>query len=191
MKYVAIAAITFAVMLAVHDHIHRNVSDSLPVRLAWVWQDYTVARGDMVELCPPVAFDAEAHARGYVQNGPCPGGTIPFLKLVAAVAGDVVAIDAQGVRVNNGRPLANSKAKRADRPPGRLLALAAVRGAEVFPLGFVWLYGTERLERKTRAITARFRSTRSATARTPLSPRPAGSPMSVTDLEAPQPRSIG
>lgn len=140
MKYVAIAAITFAVMLAVHDHIHRNVSDSLPVRLAWVWQDYTVARGDMVELCPPVAFDAEAHARGYVQNGPCPGGTIPFLKLVAAVAGDVVAIDAQGVRVNNGRPLANSKAKRADRA-GRLLASQPF-GVRKIPLGFVWLYGT-------------------------------------------------
>jgi conjugative transfer signal peptidase TraF len=139
MKYVAIAVLTLAVMVTAHDHVHRNVSDSLPVLWVWVWQDYTVARGDLVELCPPIGFDAEAHARGYVRNGPCPGGTIPFLKMVAAIAGDVVAVDAQGIRVN-GRPLANSKAKRADRA-GRPLASQPF-GVRNIPVGYVWLYGT-------------------------------------------------
>jgi conjugative transfer signal peptidase TraF len=138
-RYVAIAALSLAIMVIGHDHIHRNVSDSLPVSWFWVWQDYTVARGDLVEFCPPMGFDSEAHTRGYVRNGPCPGGTIPFLKMVAAVAGDDVEFDAQGVHVN-GRSLANSKAKRADRA-GRPLASQPFGGRKI-PAGYVWLYGT-------------------------------------------------
>jgi conjugative transfer signal peptidase TraF len=139
MKYVMIAALTFAVTFIARDHVHHNVSNSLPVLWDWVWQDSSVARGDLIEFCPPVSFDVEARERGYVESGPCPGGTIPFLKMVAAVEGDVVAIDARGVRVN-GRLLANSKAKLHDRA-GRRLA-AQPFGVHIIPRGFVWLYAT-------------------------------------------------
>ncbi len=131
--------LTLAVMVIGHDHVHHNVSDSLPVSWFWVWQDYTVTRGDLVEFCPPMGFDSEAHARGYVRNGPCPGGTIPFLKMVAAIAGDRVEIEAGGIRVN-GRLLANSKPKAVDRMGRHLVSQAF--GVQRIPLGFVWLYGT-------------------------------------------------
>jgi len=139
MKYLAIALLTFAFMVIAKDHLHHNVSNSLPVAWAWVWQDYAIARGDMVELCPPVSFDTQAHDRGYVQSGPCPGGTIPFLKMVAAVAGDVVAIDAHGVHVN-GRLLPNSRAKAVDRKGRRLTAQPF--GVQTLAPGYVWLYAT-------------------------------------------------
>jgi conjugative transfer signal peptidase TraF len=139
MKYVMIAALTCAVMVIARDHVHHNVSNSLPILWAWVWQDYSVARGDLVELCPPVSFDVQARERGYVESGPCPGGTIPFLKVVAAVEGDVVAIDMRGIHVN-GRLLPNSKAKSHDHA-GRPLAMQPF-GVRVIPGGFVWLYAT-------------------------------------------------
>jgi conjugative transfer signal peptidase TraF len=138
-KYVVIAALTVATIVVAKEHIRRNVSDSLPVSFAWVDQVYSVSRGDMVELCPPVAFDAEARSRGYVRPGPCPGGTIPFLKLVAARSGDVVRIDGRGVSVN-GRLLPNSKAKAKDRA-GRKLDSQPL-GTQTLPPGYVWLYGT-------------------------------------------------
>jgi conjugative transfer signal peptidase TraF len=138
MKYLAMAALTAAISLGAHDYLHHNVSDSVPVAWYLAWQDYTVARGDLVELCPPVAFDEESHARGYVENGPCPGGTLPFLKFVAAVANDTIAIDVHGVHVN-GHLLTNSRAKLADHA-GRPLVSQPL-GLQRIPVGFVWLYG--------------------------------------------------
>jgi conjugative transfer signal peptidase TraF len=134
-----IVALTCAVVFIARDHVHHNVSNSLPVLWDWVWQDSSVARGDLVEFCPPVSFATQARERGYVESGPCPGGTIPFLKMVAAVENDVVAIDAHGVRVN-GRLLPNSKAKPHDRAGHRLAAQPF--GVRVIPRGFVWLYAT-------------------------------------------------
>src|SRR5664279_6659566 len=142
MKRAAIAAAaSFAfVYLAARDHLHHNTSGSLPVVWDWASVTYTVSRGDLVELCPPEAVAVMARERDYVERGPCPGGTIPFLKLVAAVGGDRVHIDARGVSVN-GRLLPNSVAHSIDKH-GRRLPVQPY-GEQILPHGDVWLYGTD------------------------------------------------
>jgi conjugative transfer signal peptidase TraF len=136
---VAVGAFAFA-YLAARDHLHHNTSGSLPVVWDWASVTYTVSRGDLVELCPPEAVAGMASKRDYVEHGPCPGGTIPFLKLVAAVGGDRVRIDARGVSVN-GRLLPNSVAHSIDKH-GRRLPVQPY-GKQIVPHGAVWLYGTD------------------------------------------------
>jgi conjugative transfer signal peptidase TraF len=136
---VAAAAFAF-VYLAARDHLHHNTSGSLPVVWDWASVTYTVSRGDLVELCPPEAAAGMAIERDYVEPGPCPGGTIPFLKLVAAIGGDRVRVDARGVSVN-GRLLPNSVAHTLDKH-GRRLPVQPY-GTQILPHGDVWLYGTD------------------------------------------------
>ena len=136
-----IASAAFAVFYGVaRDHLHHNTSGSLPVVFEWASATSTVRRGDLVEVCPPLSVAAMAIDRGYVDRGPCAGGTEPFLKLVAAVGGDSVRIDAHGVSVN-GRLLANSIAHRVDKH-GRALPVHPY-GTRIMPSGEVWLYGTD------------------------------------------------
>ena len=137
---VAAASLAF-VYLAARGHLHHNTSGSLPVVWDWASVTYAVSRGDLVELCPPEAVAGMASQRDYVEHGPCPGGTIPFLKLVAAVGGDRVRIDARGVSVNGRRPLANSIAHSIDKH-GRRLPVQPY-GTQIVPHGAVWLYGTD------------------------------------------------
>jgi conjugative transfer signal peptidase TraF len=136
---VAAAAFT-GVYLGARDHLHHNTSGSLPVVWDWASVTYTVSRGDLVELCPPEAVAGMASERDYVERGPCPGGTIPFLKLVAAIGGDRVRVDARGVLVN-GRLLPNSVAHTIDKH-GRRLPVQPY-GTQILPHGDVWLYGTD------------------------------------------------
>ena len=140
-RAIVFAAGAFAfVYLGARDHLHHNVSGSLPVVWDWASVTYTVSRGDLVELCPPEAIAGMATERDYVEHGPCPGGTVPFLKLVAAVGGDRVDIDARGVSVN-GRLLPNSIGHRMDKH-GRRLPVQPY-GMQIVPHGDVWLYGTD------------------------------------------------
>ncbi|MDE3029355.1 MAG: S26 family signal peptidase, partial [Paracoccaceae bacterium] len=60
----------------------------------------TIRRGMIVSVCPPDAPVVRAmRAKGYLEPGFCPSGTVPFLKPVAAIPGDVVT-------VASGQPLA-------------------------------------------------------------------------------------
>jgi conjugative transfer signal peptidase TraF len=92
---------------------------SIPVGLYWVSHS-VVAKGSYVQLCPPPGglFD-EARARGYVTSGPCPGSYGYLMKRVAALAGDVVAFEDDGVHVN-GQVLPHSRPVATD-PGGRPL----------------------------------------------------------------------
>ena len=54
-----------------------------------------------------------AKERGYLAAGPSPAGTCALIKQVAAVGGDRVTIDAEGVRIN-GVLLKNSAPRQAD-----------------------------------------------------------------------------
>jgi conjugative transfer signal peptidase TraF len=130
--------------LAVGAHVHHAMSSSLPIRGAyWVWPAHTwplgdLQRGDLVEACPPIAAARAARALEYAPDGPCPGRIIPFLKLVAAVAGDRVTTSTSGIAVN-GRLLPNSAPRRLSN--GRWI-VAPPFGARRIPAGKVWLYGT-------------------------------------------------
>lgn len=64
-------------------------------------------RGRIAFFCPPATPEVrEAKARGYMREGDC-NGVEPLFKPIVAVAGDVVELDASGIRVN-GIAVANS-----------------------------------------------------------------------------------
>jgi conjugative transfer signal peptidase TraF len=75
----------------------------------------TPAKGDFVFALPPAQpIFTLAKERGYLAAGPSPAGTCALIKQVAAVGGDRVTIDAEGVRIN-GVLLKNSAPRPADK----------------------------------------------------------------------------
>lgn len=109
----AVLVAAFPVVLGVLG-ARINSTSSLAYGVYWV-DDVPPALGRYASFCPllerPVF--ALAATRGYVGPGRCPGGTKPLLKRVLATGGDVVSIDAHGVRVN-GRLLPHSRPLRVD-----------------------------------------------------------------------------
>lgn len=77
-----------------------NVSASMP-RGVYKLSAERPVRGRFVAVCPPAApvFE-QARARGYLLRGPCPGGYEPLIKVLAAVAGDNIRVDRDGVRID-------------------------------------------------------------------------------------------
>ncbi len=59
-----------------------------------------VQRGTFVAVCAPLDAAELGRRRGYLAAGPCSADTELLLKVVAAVAGDVVAVSVNGVVVN-------------------------------------------------------------------------------------------
>jgi conjugative transfer signal peptidase TraF len=138
-RQILLALATAGASALIVGFVHRNVTDSLPVQwdLAVPWG--SIHRGDLVEFCPPPAIARIAVARGYEKHGSCPGGSLPFLKIVAAIGGDVISIDARGVAVNT-HVLPGSVALQRD-PSGRPLH-AQPFGVRRLPAGLLWIYGT-------------------------------------------------
>jgi conjugative transfer signal peptidase TraF len=139
-RRIVLALATASACLGIVGFVHRNVTDSLPVQwfIAVPWG--SIHRGDLVEFCPPAATAREAVERGYEKPGDCPGGSVPFLKIVAAIGGDVVVFDGRGAAVNGGRVLPSSVALQRD-PSGRRLN-AQPSGVRRLPAGSLWVYGT-------------------------------------------------
>jgi conjugative transfer signal peptidase TraF len=108
-----------------------NTSKSIALGLYWT-SDRPVRKGEYVLLCPPqVEAIDEARRRGYLAAGFCPGGHGYMMKRILAAGGDVVAVGADGVRVNGvllpfSAPLATDL---AGRPMPRLQADRYVLGA--------------------------------------------------------------
>lgn len=95
-------------------------------------------RGQIVNICPrDSAVFRLAKARGYIHAGRvCPDDFTPLLKPVAALAGDRVTINAQGIRVN-GRLIPRSRQEEKDSQ-GRSLPRMPW-GAYQVASGFVWV----------------------------------------------------
>jgi conjugative transfer signal peptidase TraF len=90
-----------------------NTTKSLARGLYWR-TDAPITRGSIVRFCPPPwKIFQEAHHRHYVPSGFCPGGLGYMMKRVAAIPGDVVTTDGDGIVVNGAR-LLFSAAKAAD-----------------------------------------------------------------------------
>jgi conjugative transfer signal peptidase TraF len=138
-RRIALALATAGACLGIVGFVHRNVTDSLPVSTYVTVPWGSIHRGQLIEFCPPPEIAREAVARGYEKRGSCPGGSLPFLKIVAGVAGDVVSIDARGVAVK-GRVLPRSVALERD-PSGRPLH-AQPYGVRRLSAGSLWVYGT-------------------------------------------------
>jgi conjugative transfer signal peptidase TraF len=112
-----------------------NLSPSLPLGV-YRPIDAPVTRGAIVVVCLPLAIGRLARERGYLGYGPCPGHVERLGKRVAAVAGDTVETDAEGVRINgfliprSSQLATDSRGRKLPRPEGRIV----VRPGELFLL---------------------------------------------------------
>lgn len=113
--------------------IRINISPSLPIGLYRMTSD---VRAGFAEFCPEEPFAKFAIERGYRSTGSCPDGAAPLMKPIAAVAGDVVNVSADGITVNH-RAISNTASKQKDSrgrpmypwPSGEYTVLA----------GFAWV----------------------------------------------------
>jgi len=96
--------------------LYINTSDSIPtgVYLQEFGANKKLQRGKFVAFCPPnKPIFQTAKQRRYIAVGLCAGSLGIILKQVAAIAGDIVSINQDGVMVN-GRLLPFSKPLIAD-----------------------------------------------------------------------------
>jgi conjugative transfer signal peptidase TraF len=90
-----------------------NGTGSEPIGIYWAISK-APSKGDFVFALPPAQpIFKLALARGYLAAGPSPAGTTAVIKQVAALGGDRVTIDTEGVRVN-GVLLKNSAPRAVD-----------------------------------------------------------------------------
>jgi conjugative transfer signal peptidase TraF len=134
----AAGTLMLGMVLAGAAGLRVNATASMPRGL---WRvaatDARVERGAIVSVCPPDgAAIREAAQRGYLPAGLCPDGHEPLVKPVAAIAGDLVTINAAGVAVN-GEPMADT-APLGEDSAGRPLR-PIPPGKYRVPAGAVWL----------------------------------------------------
>lgn len=140
-RRIRLALATAGAAVFIRAFAHPCISDSLPLKWVVAVPWGAVHRGDLVMFCPPLPVAREVVDRGYMRTrGPCPGNSLTFLKLVAAVGGDVIAVDARGVSVNGRRALPSSVALARD-PSGRPMSTQPY-GVRRVPAGSLWVYGT-------------------------------------------------
>lgn len=108
---------------AVSLPLFYNTTPSLPRGLYVARKADRIGAGDLVRVCIPPEAASEALARAYLMPGSCPSGAAAVGKLVAALEGDTVRVDALGVHVR-GRLLPRS-APRARDSRGRSVQWAA------------------------------------------------------------------
>ena len=100
--------------------LHWNLTDSVPPGLYRRTQE-PLARGRLIAFCLQPATAQFGRARGYIQQVPdwsflreCPDGSQPLLKPISAVAGDVVELTPEIVRIND-TPVPQSRTQPRDR----------------------------------------------------------------------------
>jgi conjugative transfer signal peptidase TraF len=115
-----------------------NATPSMPVGLWMVTAtSMSPGRGDIIAVCLPDSGPArEAFDRGYIAAGSCPGGAELLVKPVAAISGDLVAVSAAGIAVNDA-PIANSAPLGRDEAGRPLQSVPA--GLYRVPPGELWL----------------------------------------------------
>jgi len=98
---VAMAVLLVCFLVAGALVVRINTTPSMPRGLYILDPLHEPARGDLVSLCAPGAWAALARERGYLGEGLCPEGTKPLLKRLVGIPGDVVAMEPEGVLVND------------------------------------------------------------------------------------------
>jgi len=117
-------------------HLAINVTPSMPVGFYRAYPvDRPLARGDIVQICAPSNVAKLISARPNEPKGACPYQTIPFLKFVAGLPGDIVDLSNAAVIIN-GTTLPGSAVPKAgkDSPP------RIARGRYVLGAGRIWLW---------------------------------------------------
>lgn len=133
---IAVGLFTLAFTLPQLAGLRINSSTSMP-RGLYRSIGGAVRRGSVVAVCLPPAVSRFGMERGYLGAGSCADGVEPVVKVVAAVAGDLVEVSAQGVAVN-GSPLPNSHPLDRDRGGRELLAYSAT--PRRLMAGELWLH---------------------------------------------------
>jgi conjugative transfer signal peptidase TraF len=133
------AALLILGKLIVADGLRFNISASMPAGIYrfTIVSPREIHRGMLVAVCAPSKAVKLGRRRGYVSTGECPENSEPLLKVVAAVAGDDVAISPNGVEVN-GHLLQESKFLASDRAGRRLVSWP--RGHFRISHGTIWLH---------------------------------------------------
>ncbi|BAP88363.1 putative Type IV secretory pathway, protease TraF [Burkholderiales bacterium GJ-E10] len=78
-----------------------NLTESEPLgfyRLEPVRPETPIARGAMVEFCPPQTVTPARYP--FYMTGDCPGGGMPMFKQIAAIPGDRIRVSMASVAVN-------------------------------------------------------------------------------------------
>jgi conjugative transfer signal peptidase TraF len=136
---VLFACLISAVFVLMLLHLTVNLTPSMPIGVYRLFpMDRLIARGDIVEICPPsqvvdiLLREGKAHPWS-----PCDREVSPLLKFVAAVGGNIVDLSDKAVVVN-GVPLPGS----ATMPPReRRYAITQIaRGRYVLRAGQLWLW---------------------------------------------------
>lgn len=133
---VAVAGFTLAYVVPQLAGFRLNTTTSMP-RGLYRSVGGAVTTGAWVSVCLPSEIARFGVERGYLGAGSCSNGTEPVLKVVAAVAGDLVDVTANGVAVN-GAFLVRSRPLDRDRGGRELVAYSA--GARLLAPGELWLH---------------------------------------------------
>ena len=137
-----IATISFACALLLPAGLlmgFRYVGTSSVPKGLWFVHAGQVAKGEYVFVCLPDEIASLGRRAGYLAGGSCSGESMPLMKRVVAMSGDVVRVGSAGVRVN-GTLIAGSRRLRTDSSghaiPGHVSEVA-VR----VPAGEIWVLG--------------------------------------------------
>lgn len=139
-RFAAIASLSliFAIALGWFGGLRLIMTSSVPKGLWWVHHG-DVARGRYVLTCLPANIASIGKRAGYLSPGFCAEQSMPVMKRVVALKGDVVVVSEQGVAVN-GVALPSSKRlthdSRGEPIPG-LISFATYRVGD----DAVWLLG--------------------------------------------------
>lgn len=139
-KFLMLSLLVFSLFLiSLLSGLRFNFSHSFPPGIYFMTSEAWPKKGDLISFCPPRtrAF-ALAKERGYLPGGVCPGDYRPLMKKIAAVSGDILSINSDGVFVNgvfqkNSRPfeqdlqgqkMPNASLNHYTIPKGKVLLLS-------------------------------------------------------------------
>ena len=104
-----------------------NVTASMPERVYKIGHG---EKGSLVSFCSPIPHPSIGH-------GSCPDGSMPLVKRVVGIAGDLVTATDHGVEIN-GQPVSNSRPFDLDTKGA---ALPHLRGSFALKPGEIWASG--------------------------------------------------
>jgi len=128
--------VTISLVAAVSAGYRLNTTPSLPLGLYRETKE-PVRRGMFATFClEDTAFIRLAKERGYLGEGPCPGGIKPLGKEIFGLPSDEICLN-DGLITVNGKTIALTKAKATDSH-GRAMPIPQLKSG-VIPKGYALL----------------------------------------------------
>ncbi|MDD3936933.1 S26 family signal peptidase [Rhodoferax sp.] len=124
---VVLSVVAIFAMTAKSVGIVFNVTGSMP---GTVYKLDHGEKGSLTSFCSPIPHPSIGH-------GSCPDGSMPLIKRVVGVAGDLVTATDHGVEIN-GQPVPNSRPLDLDT---KEQALPHLRGIFTLKQGEIWTAG--------------------------------------------------